>query len=205
LATHRQAIVAIENILQGKCVSHDPCGSVERDFRVHRNNADEEIIPVHAGLAIPNDSSVNLYPRRNYEVYALNIGVTDFYGLPCQKSPPVFKPKGAKSIGTGQNPGNLKRAVGVFDGGLVVLVPDEAHRDQSRLYQKVATDQYGHYLMRGIAPGDYKIFCWDEVEVGAWEDPDFLRTFEDRGQKISVEDADAKTVDVVAIRMKSSG
>jgi Carboxypeptidase regulatory-like domain len=90
-------------------------------------------------------------------------------------------------------------------GVWVVLVPDEAHRDQSRLYQKVATDQYGHYLMRGIAPGDYKIFCWDEVEVGAWEDPDFLRTFEDRGQKISVEDADAKTVDVVAIRMKSSG
>jgi hypothetical protein len=89
-------------------------------------------------------------------------------------------------------------------GVWVVLVPDEAHRDQSRLYQKVATDQYGHYLLRGIAPGDYKIFCWDEVEVGAWEDPDFLRTFEDRGQKISVEDADAKTVDVVAIRTKSS-
>jgi hypothetical protein len=89
-------------------------------------------------------------------------------------------------------------------GVWVVLVPDEAHRDQSRLYQKTATDQYGHYLLRGIAPGDYKIFCWDEVEDGAWEDPDFLRTFEDRGQKISVEDADAKTVDIVAIRTKSS-
>jgi protocatechuate 3,4-dioxygenase beta subunit len=89
-------------------------------------------------------------------------------------------------------------------GVWVVLVPDEAHRDQSRLYQKTATDQYGHYLLRGIAPGDYKIFCWDEVEDGAWEDPDFLRTFEDRGQKICVEDADAKTVDIVAIRTKSS-
>ncbi len=85
----------------------------------------------------------------------------------------------------------------------VVLVPDEAHRDQSRLYQKVTTDQYGRYLLWGIAPGDYKIFCWDEVEDGAWEDPDFLRTFENRGQKISVEDADVKTVDVVAIRAKS--
>lgn len=89
-------------------------------------------------------------------------------------------------------------------GVWVVLVPDEAHRDQSRLYQKVATDQYGHYLLRGILPGDYKIFCWDEVEDGAWEDPDFLKTFEDRGQKISVEDADTKTADVVVIRTKSS-
>ena len=89
-------------------------------------------------------------------------------------------------------------------GVWVVLVPDEAHRDQSRLYQKAATDQYGHYLLRGIAPGDYKIFCWDEVEDGAWEDPEFLKTYEDRGQKISVQEADAKTADVVAIRTKSS-
>jgi protocatechuate 3,4-dioxygenase beta subunit len=89
-------------------------------------------------------------------------------------------------------------------GVWVVLVPDEAHRDQSRLYQKVATDQYGHYLLRGIAPGDYKIFCWDQVEVGAWEDPEFLKAYEDRGQKISVEDADVKTTDVIAIRTKNS-
>jgi hypothetical protein len=88
-------------------------------------------------------------------------------------------------------------------GVWVVLVPDEARRDQSRLYQKVAADQYGHYLLRGIAPGDYKIFCWEEVEDGAWEDSDFLRSFEDRGQKISVEEADVKTVDVVPIRTKS--
>ena len=89
-------------------------------------------------------------------------------------------------------------------GVWVVMVPDEAHRDQSRLYQKAATDQYGHYLLRGIAPGDYKMFCWDEVEDGAWEDTDFLKAFEDRGQKISFQEGDAKTLDIVAIRTKSS-
>ncbi len=64
----------------------------------------------------------------------------------------------------------------------VVLVPDPSRRDQSHLYRKVATDQFGHYLLRGIAPGDYKLFCWDEVEDGAREDPDFLRAYEDRGE-----------------------
>src|SRR5438034_2626325 len=54
-------------------------------------------------------------------------------------------------------------------------------------------DQFGHYLLRGIAPGDYKVFSWDEVEDGAWEDPDFLRTFEDRGQKVSVERSEEHT------------
>ncbi len=52
--------------------------------------------------------------------------------------------------------------------------------------------------------GDYKIFSWDEVEDGAWEDPDFLRAFEDRGQKISVEEGDTKTLDIVTIRTKAS-
>src|SRR2546430_4648448 len=72
-----------------------------------------------------------------------------------------------------------------------------------RLYQKAATDQYGRYLLRGIAPGEYKIFAWEEVEDGAWEDPDYLTTFEDRGQKISVQEADTKTIDIVAIRTKA--
>ena len=106
--------------------------------------------------------------------------------------------RGARVQGAVTDKGNLP-VTGVW----VVLIPDEARRDQTRLYRKVATDQYGHYLLRGIAPGDYKIFCWDEVEDGAWEDPDFLKAFEERGHKVSVEDADAKTVDVVAIRTKS--
>ncbi len=89
-------------------------------------------------------------------------------------------------------------------GVWVVLVPDPSRRDQSHLYRKVATDQFGHYFLRGIAPGEYKLFCWDEVEDGAWEDPDFLRAYEDRGQKISVENLDAKNADVLAIRTKSS-
>ena len=89
-------------------------------------------------------------------------------------------------------------------GVWVVLVPDAARRDQSRLFQKAATDQLGHYLLKGIVPGDYKIFSWDEVEDGAWEDPDFLRTFEDRGQKVSVEEGDTKTLDIVTIRTKVS-
>jgi len=76
--------------------------------------------------------------------------------------------------------------------------------DQSRLFQKVATDQFGHYLLRGIVPGDYKIFSWDEVEDGAWEDPDFLRTSEDRGQMISVEEGDTKTAAIVIIGTKVS-
>ena len=129
---------------------------------------------------------------------ALETGFTVFRGTQSSLEVTISS-RGARVQGAVIDNDNLP-VTGVW----VVLVPDEAHRDQSRLYKRVATDQYGHYLLRGIPPGDYKIFCWDEAEDGAWEDPDFLKTYEDRGQKVSLAEADAKTVDVVAIRTKSS-
>jgi hypothetical protein len=109
----------------------------------------------------------------------------------------VVSSRGARVQGTVTDTDSLP-VTGVW----VVLVPDEAHRDQFRLYQKTPTDQYGHFLLRGIPPGDYKIFCWDEVEDGAWEDPDFLKPFEKQGQTISLEEADLKSADIVAIKTK---
>jgi hypothetical protein len=86
----------------------------------------------------------------------------------------------------------------------VVLVSDEAHRGHSRLYKHATTDQFGHFDLRGIAPGDYKLFSWEEVEDGAWEDPDFLKPFEEKGERVSLQEGDVKTVDIVAIKTKSS-
>jgi hypothetical protein len=76
-------------------------------------------------------------------------------------------------------------------------------RSMSPLVREGLAFKYGHFLLRGIPPGDYKIFCWDEVEDGAWEDPDFLKAFEKQGQSVSMEEAGSKTVDVVTIKTKS--
>jgi hypothetical protein len=91
-------------------------------------------------------------------------------------------------------------------GVWVVLVPDAAHVSHRPLYKHQTTDQYGHFDLRGIAPGDYRLFSWDEVEEGAWEDPDFLKPFEEKrlGQKVTVQDGDAKAIDTVTINTASS-
>ena len=86
----------------------------------------------------------------------------------------------------------------------VVLLPVGEPRGQDGLSQKVATDQYGHFLLRGIPPGEYQLFCWDEVEDGAWEDPDFLKAFENQGRKVSLKEADSQTADIVVIETKGS-
>ena len=93
---------------------------------------------------------------------------------------------------------------GPVTGVWVVLLPVGENRAQDRLSQKVATDQYGHFLLRGIPPGEYQLFCWDEVEDGAWEDPDFLKAFENQAQKVSLKEADSQTVDVVVIETKDA-
>jgi protocatechuate 3,4-dioxygenase beta subunit len=107
--------------------------------------------------------------------------------------------RGAHIQGTVADADHLP-AAGVW----VVLVPDEARRSQSRLYEARTTDQYGHFDLRGITPGNYKLFSWEEVEQGAWEDPEFLKSFEDKGEKIVVQEGDSKSIDLVTIKTPST-
>jgi hypothetical protein len=88
-------------------------------------------------------------------------------------------------------------------GVWVVLVPDEAHRNEFHLFKQRITDQYGRFDIRGIAPGDYRLFSWEQVEPNAWEDPDFLKPFEAKGESVSLQEGDGKSIELVAIRTAS--
>jgi protocatechuate 3,4-dioxygenase beta subunit len=96
--------------------------------------------------------------------------------------------------------GTVKDADGLPSSGVwVVLVPDGARRSEFHLFKQTTTDQYGRYILRGIAPGDYKLFSWEQVEANSWEDPDFLKPFEGKGESVSLQDGDGKSIDLVAI------
>ncbi|MGA2427277.1 MAG: hypothetical protein ABSH13_02130 [Candidatus Acidiferrum sp.] len=58
--------------------------------------------------------------------------------------------------------------------------------------------------MKGIAPGDYQLFSWDQVEDGAWEDADFLKPFEEKGEKVTVEEGDSKALNLTTIKTAST-
>jgi hypothetical protein len=105
--------------------------------------------------------------------------------------------RGARVDGVVKNSDELP-APGVW----VALVPDQARRVQERLDKSATTDQYGRFVLRGIAPGEYKLFSWDEVERGAWQDPDFLQPFEDKGQKVRLELGGREVVELKLIETK---
>jgi Carboxypeptidase regulatory-like domain len=87
-------------------------------------------------------------------------------------------------------------SVGVW----VALVPDAKYHNRPQLYKSTQTDQHGQFLLRGIAPGDYTLFSWDEVENGAWEDPDFLKPYAEKGEKVTVAEGESKSVNLTSIK-----
>jgi hypothetical protein len=80
-----------------------------------------------------------------------------------------------------------------------VLVPDMARRRRSDLYRIATTDSNGRFQMDVIPPGDYTVFSWDDVESGAWQDPDFIRLYEDRGTRIHIAEGSKATITVPLI------
>ena len=89
-------------------------------------------------------------------------------------------------------------------GAWVVAVPEGEKRKLLSLFKARSTDQYGHFEIRGLAPGKYKIFSWEGIEARAWEDPDFMKDYEDKGQDIEVQDGDQKSVELKSLAAKDS-
>jgi len=110
----------------------------------------------------------------------------------------VVSSRGARVQGTVMDSDGLPLA-----GVSIVLVPDLSQSENYQKYKTQSTDQYGNFDLHGIAPGDYKLFSWVEVEPDAWQDPEFLKQFEDKGQRITLQDGDHSTVKVTAIQTKA--
>jgi len=68
----------------------------------------------------------------------------------------------------------------------VVAVPDEPRRAQWRFYKEDHTDQYGRFTIKSIAPGRYKLFAWEDVEEGAYQDPEFIKKFAALGEAVTI-------------------
>ena len=89
-------------------------------------------------------------------------------------------------------------------GATVVLVPDTTRRQRQDLYRMATTDQYGKFSLTAIAPGDYKLFAWDNVETGQWMDPEFLQVHESRGKSLTIRERAAEAADLELLKNESA-
>ena len=68
--------------------------------------------------------------------------------------------------------------------GVIALVPED--RDHRDWYGFGVPDQYGKYTVKNVHPGKYKAFAFDAADSGSWQDPDWLKPFADKGEKVEI-------------------
>jgi hypothetical protein len=80
---------------------------------------------------------------------------------------------------------------------MVVLIPQEKERrDREAFYRTMTSDLSGQFTFKGVAPGEYRVYAWEEAEYGSWMDPDFLKPVESRGEAVSVSESGRQAVQV---------
>ena len=80
-------------------------------------------------------------------------------------------------------------------GVQVILIPDR-RRDTIDRYRTAITDSAGRFTFNGLAPEDYKVFCWEWIEPFSYHVPEILAAFEQQGTAVRVSEGSTATVEV---------
>jgi len=77
---------------------------------------------------------------------------------------------------------------------IVVLVPTAADlQGSAQMYSSTTTGDEGTFVFKGVRPGSYKLFAFEDVEAFSWLDPEFLKPVESMGETITVGEGEKVT------------
>jgi hypothetical protein len=79
----------------------------------------------------------------------------------------------------------------------VVLVPNA--RKRYDLYKSIVTGIDGRFRFQDLTPGEYKLFAWNDIDTGAWQDPDFIRNHESKGTVVRISEKSNEEVQLNVI------
>ena len=99
---------------------------------------------------------------------------------------------------------------GLIPGARIVLIPPPGKRGWQARFPTAVASASGRYVLGPIPPGDYRLLALDEAGTVVpvpgplpadlyWEDPGFLREYELRGERITVDPGARMTIDAAAI------
>jgi hypothetical protein len=84
----------------------------------------------------------------------------------------------------------------------VVLVPDVGKRHRLDLYKTIVTDNAGRFRLSGVPPDDYQLFAWEDIETGAWLEPEFIAAIERQGTFVKMTEGGRVATQLTAIRQR---
>ena len=71
---------------------------------------------------------------------------------------------------------------------VVLLAPDGRFANVMSFYENRVSDESGHFTFKSVTPGRYKIYAFDRMEQGEFENPDFLKPYAASGEAFDVGD-----------------
>lgn len=135
--------------------------------------------------------TVGNLPGNTY-VKSIRVGSNEIY--PRDFKVPLAEPSGVEIV---LNPNGGLLTGTTSPNAQVALVPTQ--RERHELYREAISDREGRFTIRGIAPGEYSIFAWENLEPYSYHDPEILRAYETSGKRVQVMESSSQTVVVVAI------
>ena len=82
----------------------------------------------------------------------------------------------------------------------VVLVPAAPELiNAHQMYKVTNTTDRGLFTFKGVAPGSYKLFAFQEIAPFDWFDPDQLKMVEEMGSPVTVSEGENALRDIVAV------
>jgi hypothetical protein len=84
----------------------------------------------------------------------------------------------------------------------VTVVPYGAILGRTELSRFAFTRDDGSYEVKEVAPGEYKVFAWEDVPMGAPQDPEFRKPFENMGLAIKLPPTGHATAALTAIQTR---
>lgn len=89
-------------------------------------------------------------------------------------------------------------------GAAVVTVPSSGKLGRPDAYQADITNESGHFLLRGMNPGEFMVLAFEEMREN-YRAPEFAKKYEGKTEKVKLEEGEKKSVIVKLITKKGKG
>jgi len=90
-------------------------------------------------------------------------------------------------------------------GSYVLLVPDFTDKLNADLIRPARTDSKGKFVMRGVVPGSYKLFAFEDLELNEMlNQPELLKNYEQSSQSVRVEESGKYTLEIKPVPAQSA-
>jgi len=84
-------------------------------------------------------------------------------------------------------------------GATVILIPEISRRSNRALYVQTTSNASGRFTLRGVAPGDYRVFAWESIPPFAHVNASFMARHDDHGKPVHVVQSGAASVELTII------